>query len=144
MKQSSFSHEFVEFIPSMLDDGILYVSIPYATVVHLCACGCGNKVVTPINPAQWQLLYDGESVSLSPSLGNWQFPCRSHYWVRHDQIRWARPWTDEEIAEGHRRDAQDLESYFTGRYIREDDISTAEEHPSRSILYRILQLLGLR
>lgn len=143
MKHTSISHEFVDFIPSQLDDGILYVSIPYATAVHRCACGCGNKVVTPISPAQWQLLYDGESVSLTPSIGNWQFPCHSHYWIRHDQVRWSRQWTDEEIAAGRRHDAQDLENYFTGRYIKEDDVSTTECHPCRSILHRVLQLLGL-
>src|SRR5579875_1493375 len=98
MKRASVSHEFVEDIPLQLDEGIVYVSIPYSTVVHLCPCGCRNKVVTPLSPAEWQLLYDGESVSLTPSIGNWEFPCRSHYWICHNRIRWARQWTTEEIA----------------------------------------------
>ena len=71
MRRTSIDHEFVEFIPSELQEAVLYVSIPYATAVHQCACGCGNKVVTPISPVDWQLLFDGETVSLTPSIGNW-------------------------------------------------------------------------
>ena len=43
-------HEFVEFIPDELEHGIIYISIRFATASHLCCCGCGNKVVTPIRP----------------------------------------------------------------------------------------------
>ncbi|MCH2218714.1 Uncharacterised protein [Mycobacteroides abscessus subsp. abscessus] len=39
-----FTHEFVDFIPADLDAGVLYVSLPYATVMHLCACGCAGCV----------------------------------------------------------------------------------------------------
>ncbi len=55
MRRTSVNHEFVEFIPSELQEGVLYVSVQYATAVHQCACGCGNKVVTPISPVDWQL-----------------------------------------------------------------------------------------
>ena len=51
----SIKHEFVEFIPQERQEGVLYVSIPYATAVHNCLCGCGLKVVTPISPVGWQL-----------------------------------------------------------------------------------------
>lgn len=61
--------------------------------MHLCACGCRTKVVTPISSTEWRLIYDGESVSLYPSIGNWQFPCQSHYWIRRNEIRWAREWS---------------------------------------------------
>jgi hypothetical protein len=42
-------------------------------------CGCGKKVVLPLHPTHGKLTYDGETVSLSPSVGNWSFPCESHY-----------------------------------------------------------------
>lgn len=106
------THRFVEFVPSELDDGTLYVSIPYCTVVHRCACGCGNKVVTPITPADWQLTFDGESITLYPSIGNWGFPCRSHYWVTANAIRWAPTWTDKQILRGRNRDERTREKYF--------------------------------
>jgi hypothetical protein len=115
VKRTPIKHEFVEYVPGSLAPGILYVSIPYATAVHTCACGCGNKVVTPITPADWQLLYDGDSVSLTPSIGNWGFPCRSHYWIKHDEIRWGGAWNDEQVAAGRRQDQRDREAYFAGR-----------------------------
>ena len=102
MKLAAVESEFVEFIPADLTQGKLYVSMLYATTVHLCACGCGNKVVLPLSPAEWQLYFDGESVSLAPSVGNWEYPCRSHYWIRANKIRWAAPWTNAQIAAGRR------------------------------------------
>ena len=58
------THEFVHFIPEDLAEGVLYVSIPFVTAMHLCCCGCGNEVVTPLNPDGWHLIFDGESVSV--------------------------------------------------------------------------------
>ena len=84
------SHEFVEYVPRELKDGVVYVSIPFATVIHKCCCGCGQQVVTPLAPSQWTLSFDGKSISLYPSIGNWKFPCKSHYWIKNDRVSWAR------------------------------------------------------
>lgn len=115
MKTNVFAPEFVEYIPSQLDDGVLYVSIPYCTAVHKCACGCGNKAVTPISPADWQILYDGEALSLFPSVGNWGFPCKAHYWIRSNQVTWAKAWTPEQIARGRARESRARAEYFARR-----------------------------
>lgn len=110
--RTTISHEFVDTIPDHLEHGVVYVSIPYATAVHSCCCGCGYEVVTPLHPLQWSLIFDGETVSLTPSIGNWSFPCGSHYWIRAGHVRKARPFTNTEIANlrGH-RNAQ-LESHY--------------------------------
>ncbi|HPO87559.1 MAG TPA: DUF6527 family protein [Candidatus Hydrogenedentes bacterium] len=97
-------HEFVDYIPDEIKDGIIYISILYATAVHKCCCGCGNEVVTPISPTDWQLSFDGQSVSLFPSIGNWSFDCNSHYWIIHNRVRWARRMTLEEIEAGRVND----------------------------------------
>jgi len=115
VKRTSVDHAFVDFMPSELVEGTLYLSIELAIAVHLCACGCGNKVVTPISPAEWQLIFDGDSVSLTPSIGNWEFPCRSHYWIKNDKVRWATAWTNEQVAASRQRDAWDVEDYFAHR-----------------------------
>ncbi len=94
------NHEFVNYIPNSLDKGVVYVSIPFATVVHLCCCGCGNEVVTPLDPTDWQMTFDGKSVSLSPSIGNWSLGCQSHYWIYRNQVRWARHLSMFEIKTG--------------------------------------------
>ena len=86
----SLKHEFVDYIPDALDEGVLYVSVPFTTVVHRCCCGCGHEIVTPLDPTDWQMTFDGKSVSLHPSIGNWSLICQSHYWIYHDQVRWVR------------------------------------------------------
>lgn len=112
MRLTAIEPEFVEFIPAELEPGRLYVSMAYATTMHLCACGCGNKVVLPLSPAEWQLYFDGESVSLTPSIGNWEFPCRSHYWIKANRIPWSVGWTDDQINAGRQRDAEALNAYL--------------------------------
>src|SRR5690606_24273500 len=82
-------HRFVECIPDSIDSGVLYISISYATAIHLCICGCGKEVVTPFSPTDWKLIFDGETVSLTPSIGNWSFPCRSHYFIKRNRIEVA-------------------------------------------------------
>ena len=109
------THEFVEYVPSTLAEGVLYVSVRFRTVVHLCACGCGVKIATPLSPANWQLCFDGESISLSPSIGAWGLPCRSHYWIESNTVRWASPWTEERIRRGRDRDDQARRRYFAQR-----------------------------
>ncbi len=110
-------HEFVEFIPKNKEDGVLYVSIPYATAVHNCFCGCGTKVVTPISPVGWNLTFDGETVSLSPSVGNWSFTCRSHYFIRKDTVVWAGDMSEDQIARGRQGDQAARESFFGGQSV---------------------------
>ena len=112
MRLKRITPEFVEFIPERLKDGVLYISIPYATASHNCACGCGQRVVTPIKPMDWSLGWNGEEVSLDPSIGNWSFPCRSHYWIRHNRIVWSRPYSDYEIAAVREKEALGRRAYF--------------------------------
>jgi hypothetical protein len=85
--------EFTETFPTVMGSGVLYISIPYRTCGHLCCCGCGKEVITPLSPAQWSLIYDGESISLTPSIGNWVLPCQSPYWVRRGKVRWSRRYS---------------------------------------------------
>ena len=104
---------FVEEIPEELSADTLYVSVVYRTTAHLCCCGCGHEVVAPLSPTDWSITFDGVSVSLSPSIGNWNFPCRSHYWIVDGQVRWARPWTDREIRAGRARDTVAKNRYYS-------------------------------
>lgn len=114
MKQSTFMPEFVETVPEELKGGILYISIRFRTASHLCACGCGTRVVTPIKPPKWKFTYDGENVSLCPSIGRWKLPCRSHYWIREGRVVWARQYSNREIEAVAQKDAYDLHAYYAG------------------------------
>jgi hypothetical protein len=76
---------------------------------------CVPAVDRSRSPAEWSLRYDGETVSLSPSVGNWEYACRSHYWIAHNRIHWAKAWSPEQIEAGRARDLADLETYFEMR-----------------------------
>lgn len=109
----SISHRFVEFIPEQLEGGVMYISTEYATVAHKCLCGCGKEVVTSLSPTDWTLTYDGESVSLDPSVGNWSFPCRSHYWIRQSRVDWCGDMPQALIDAGRARDRRRKDAYYS-------------------------------
>jgi len=104
--------EFIELAPPELEDGVLYVSMVYGSAVHKCCCGCGEKVVTPFGRTDWILTFDGEAVSLHPSIGNWNFPCQSHYWIKENKVRWAPRMTREQIEAGRAADRLARTRYY--------------------------------
>jgi hypothetical protein len=108
----SLKHKFVKNIPDNLEEGVVYISLIYGTVVHKCCCGCGKEVITPLSSTDWKLIFDGESVSLYPSIGNWNFDCKSHYWIRNDKVVWCRRWSKDEINAGRHEDYLQKKRYF--------------------------------
>ena len=112
MKRTNLTHVFVEYIPENVEEGVLYVSMTYATAVHRCACGCGKEIVTPFSPTDWRVSFNGETVSLEPSIGNWSLPCRSHYWIKNNLIRWAGRMSQERIDAGRAYDRMAKSAYY--------------------------------
>lgn len=104
MRHDQLQHRFVEYIPERLEEGVLYISVEYMTVTHLCCCGCGQEVSTTLSPTDWRLIYDGKTVSLEPSIGSWSLPCQSHYFITCNRIIWARGWSQDEIHAGRQYD----------------------------------------
>jgi hypothetical protein len=104
--------ERVQYMPKELSPGILYISERYAVAGHLCACGCGNKVIVPLGPTEWSFTERQGLPSLWPSIGNWQLPCRSHYVIAQGRIDWAGAWSDEQILAGRRAEEQRREAYY--------------------------------
>lgn len=105
------THKFATNIPDSIKEGVLYISIEYGTAIHKCCCGCGGEVVTPLSPAGWQLIFNGETVSLSPSIGNWGLPCKSHYWITNNEIKWAPKWSKKRIELNRYRDELDRKKH---------------------------------
>jgi hypothetical protein len=136
-RRRTIRHEFVEYVPEALDEGVLYVSISFRTAVHRCCCGCGAEIATPISRADWQLTFDGDSVTLYPSIGNWSLPCQSHYWIRENLIVWARPWTKKEIARGREHDRLAVERRFAREALHHDEsvASPSDVPPERETLW---------
>jgi len=104
MRHTHLEPHFVKGIPRELEPGVLYVSMEYGTVVHSCCCGCGHEVVTPLTPTDWWLTFDGESISLWPSVGNWNLPCRSHYIIKGNRVIEAGPLGKDKIDAEQKRD----------------------------------------
>ena len=82
IKQASVFSRNVQFVPSTINmkQGVIYVSREFQTASHLCLCECGCLVVTPLSDGWWTLNNDDEKgVTMTPSIGNFQFKCNSHY-----------------------------------------------------------------
>jgi hypothetical protein len=124
--------ELVQYVPKQLVPGILYVSETYSVAAHLCACGCGNKVVTPLGPAEWSFTEKMGQPSLWPSVGNWQLPCRSHYIIGNGNIHWAGAWSDAQIAAGRNAEEHRLQAYYAEK---------AQSEGFLNWLWRLLQKL---
>lgn len=97
-------HKFVDFVPEKLEPGTLYISLEYNSANHLCACGCGREVVTIIGPADSAITYNGRGVSISTSIGNSSFACKSHYWIEDNRILWEARMTPQLTALSRARD----------------------------------------
>ena len=82
--------EYNEHIPKELEEGKLYISDRFGVAIHLCACGCGEKTVTPIGKGGWTLTKSGNKVTLRPSIGNFKggTPYHAHYYVTENKIQW--------------------------------------------------------
>jgi hypothetical protein len=75
----------VDTIPKVLEAGVVYVSKRFQVAIHLCCCGCGIETVTPIKDGGWEL----NGSTITPSIGNQNFPCRSHYFIRDGKVLWV-------------------------------------------------------
>lgn len=132
MRISSITPSFVDIIPDRLENGTLYICERYKTVAHKCCCGCGEEVITPLSPADWSIRLEGKTVSLSPSIGNWSFACKSHYWISKNQILWAGSLSALQIAQVKARDKADKIEYIASVNRQKD-----QEKKSASLIHKI-------
>jgi hypothetical protein len=114
MSRAVYSHRFVKAFPNQLEQGILYVSVEFGMAAHLCFCGCGSEVYTRFSPRDWSMRFNGDTVSLKPSIGNWSFPCQSHYVLSGGRVHWADRWSRERIALGREADRKRKELHYKG------------------------------
>jgi hypothetical protein len=123
MKLSAIQLRHVEYMPKQLEPGILYASQKFGTAAHLCACGCGAKIRTPLGPTEWALKETPSGPSLWPSVGNWQQACQSHYIIEGGKVLWADKWTPEEIARGRRGEEERRKAYYNAMYAKQSLLS---------------------
>lgn len=129
-----------------MEEGVLYISEEYATAGHKCCCGCGEKVLTPLNPAKWRLIKSLAGVSLYPSIGNWKFACQSHYWIKDNRVIGAGMMSKRMIEAVKAKDKRDNQRYIDQRNRAEKTQVTRTESPAprkveSSIVYQLVEKL---
>jgi len=139
MRTSYIRPIFVDFIPDHLEEGKLYVSEQYHTAIHKCCCGCGEEVVTPLSPVDWRLIKGAKGVSLHPSIGNWNYPCRSHYFIRNNAVVWAAQMSQQEIKRVQRRDLQDKQRYIA--YLNSTPMEGSKQPPRGLTFTGLLKII---
>lgn len=116
MKTEHFALQRVHYIPKKLERDVLYVSGEFATAAHLCACGCGAKVRTPLGPTEWTVQETEAGPTLRPSVGNWQQDCKSHYLITKGRVKWAGQWSEGQILAGRAAEQTRRETYLENLY----------------------------
>jgi len=138
MKIRELQPQFIKNLPEKLSEGVIYISEEFATAGHLCCCGCGSEIFTPFNKAQWQLTKNQKTgtVSLYPSIGNWKYPCQSHYWIDKNIVKDAGPLPDKIIKKIIKRDTDDK-----SKYISESNSQQNGQKDSLNYLTRFIRWL---
>lgn len=126
MKVGFIKPEYVEQLPDHLVEGVFYICEAFDLTAHKCCCGCGEDVFNKLSPVKWQLtkMPDG-SVSLDPSVGNWKYACRSHYWIRKNRVVDAGQMSALAIKRIQRQDLRDRDRYIA-RINAQPDPSTVQ------------------
>lgn len=86
IKKVEIEPVFVEYVPDVLEENKLYISEEYKCAVHLCLCGCKSKTITPLGGGKfWDIVKEKNgTISLLGSVGNYSFPCKSHYIITNN------------------------------------------------------------
>jgi hypothetical protein len=108
MKVKVLMPRYVANLPEQLEEGVFYICEEFDATAHKCCCGCGEEVYNKLGPAKWQLTkeHDG-TVSLHPSVGNWKYACRSHYWIANNRVIDAGAMSNRAIKAVQERDRCD-------------------------------------
>ncbi len=91
------SVKHVEQMPKIKEQGVLYVCEKYGLSIHLCLCGtCGIETVMPFSKIidgkdrGWVHTKDNQGrYTMRPSVGNQQFPCKSHYIITNNMANFV-------------------------------------------------------
>ena len=84
--------EFVTYMPSDKEYGVLYVSVYFGLAICLCPDGCGEECVMPLKPNDpegWTYEEENGKVTLSPSVLETSCPNNAHFFIRENKIIWV-------------------------------------------------------
>jgi len=81
-KKVKVKYKICKILPSLKDmeNNVVYISKKYLSTSHKCICGCGIQIHMGLMPNEWKYQIDSNNkISMQPSVGNYQIPCKSHY-----------------------------------------------------------------
>ncbi len=75
--------------PEQLEIGKVYFYKEWSISVHLCPCGCGDKVYLPFKETNVSGEYWGlSSNTFTPSIFK-RLGCKSHYFIKNGLVQWC-------------------------------------------------------
>jgi hypothetical protein len=91
IKQVEIIPVYVGFMPQTMEERHVYISKEYEVSIHRCLCGCGEKTVLPLDAVHgWVLIeHTNGKISFTPSIGNFQLPCKSHYIITKNKANFV-------------------------------------------------------
>jgi Family of unknown function (DUF6527) len=115
VKVTALRPEYVEHLPEQLEQGVLYICEEFDVTAHKCCCGCGEDVYNKLGPARWRMIkMPDATVTLHPSIGNWNYKCQSHYWIQSNRVIDAGWMSARAIKAAQRRDRHERGRYLAG------------------------------
>ena len=138
MKISSISPEYLPQLPERLQEGVLYICEEFGLTAHKCCCGCGEDVYLKLGPAKWELTKESDgSVSIDPSVGNWKYVCRSHYWITNNRVIEAGRMSIRAIERVQEQDRRDRDRHIA-------QVNARSEYESSKTLWKRIRMLVVR
>lgn len=92
-----YRYQLVDRMPKEMREGVVYHTEEFGLAGLLCACGCGHRV-TLLVPDSHEVSSEGGYVTIRPSVGVLDAPCKSHYVISAGNIQWLPPFTDRHAA----------------------------------------------
>ena len=92
-----YRYRLVDRVPKEMDEGVVYHSEEFELAGLRCACGCGHRI-TLLVPDSHQVFEQGGWATVSPSIGVFDAPCKSHYYISGGGVEWLPPFTGTQAA----------------------------------------------
>lgn len=82
-----YRYEAVDRVPKEMEECVVYHSEEFELAGLRCACGCGHRV-TLLVPDSHQVIDQAGWARVSPSIGVFDAPCRSHFIITASGVDW--------------------------------------------------------
>jgi hypothetical protein len=92
-----YRYQKVDRTPATLVDGVVYHNEDFELAALSCACGCGHRI-TLLVPDSHQVFDHGGFATVRPSIGVFDAPCLSHFFVTAGDVEWLDAFSQPSAA----------------------------------------------